>query len=84
MANSSKVLVDVEGGNNMMYIPLDKMVGGGSNVNSSVGMSSTDQSRFSSSAGLSSDTEVDELADRVLQRLREKSANTTAPRREGR
>jgi len=83
MANSSKVLIDVEGGNNMMYIPLDKMVGG-SSANSSVGMSSTDQSRFSSSPVLSSDTEVDELADRVLQRLREKSANTTAPRREGR
>jgi membrane protease subunit HflK len=25
-ANSSKVLVDVEGGNNMMYLPLDKIV----------------------------------------------------------
>jgi len=23
--NSSKVMVDVEGGNNMMYLPLDKM-----------------------------------------------------------
>jgi membrane protease subunit HflK len=27
MANSSKVMIDVEGGNNMMYLPLDKMVG---------------------------------------------------------
>ena len=27
MGNSSKVLVDVEGGNNMMYLPLDKLVG---------------------------------------------------------
>lgn len=27
MQNSSKVMVDVEGGNNMMYIPLDKIVG---------------------------------------------------------
>jgi membrane protease subunit HflK len=26
MANSSKVLVDVEGGNNMMFLPLDKLV----------------------------------------------------------
>ncbi len=86
MANTSKVLVDVEGGNNMMYIPLDKMVGGNAANNSSrgSGMSSTDQSRFSSSPSLSSDTEIDELADRVLQRLREKSANSTAPRREGR
>ncbi len=27
-ANSSKVIVDVEGGNNMLYLPLDRMVGG--------------------------------------------------------
>ncbi|TQV72633.1 FtsH protease activity modulator HflK [Exilibacterium tricleocarpae] len=26
MANSSKVMIDVEGGNNMLYIPLDKIV----------------------------------------------------------
>ena len=26
MSNVSKVLIDVEGGNNMMYLPLDKMV----------------------------------------------------------
>jgi membrane protease subunit HflK len=25
-ANTSKVMVDVEGGNNMMYLPLDKMM----------------------------------------------------------
>ncbi|MBV1919930.1 MAG: FtsH protease activity modulator HflK [Pseudomonadales bacterium] len=28
-ANTSKVVVDVEGGNNMMYLPLDKMMAGG-------------------------------------------------------
>lgn len=27
LGNSSKVLVDVEGGNNMMYLPLDKIIG---------------------------------------------------------
>jgi membrane protease subunit HflK len=26
--NSNKVMVDVEGGNNVMYLPLDKMTGG--------------------------------------------------------
>ena len=26
MGNVSKVLIDVEGGNNMMYLPLDKIV----------------------------------------------------------
>lgn len=28
MTNSSKIMVDVEGGNNMLYLPLDKIVGG--------------------------------------------------------
>lgn len=85
MANSSTVLVDVEGGNNMMYIPLDKMIGS-SGTNGLRGMSSTDQSRFSRpSSSVASDAEIDELADRVLQRLREKSANNnSAPYREGR
>ncbi len=32
MANSSKVLVDVEGGNNMMYLPLDKIAGGSTGI----------------------------------------------------
>ena len=27
MANSSKVLMDVEGGNNLMYLPIDKLIG---------------------------------------------------------
>jgi len=31
--NSSKVMVDVKGGNNMMYLPLDKIVQGGGVVN---------------------------------------------------
>jgi len=33
MSNSSKVMVDVEGGNNMMYLPLDKIVNQSSSVN---------------------------------------------------
>ncbi|VAX00992.1 HflK protein, partial [hydrothermal vent metagenome] len=30
MTNSSKVLVDVKGGGNLLYLPLDKMMSGGS------------------------------------------------------
>ena len=30
MANSSKIMMDVEGGNNMLYLPLDKLNAGGS------------------------------------------------------
>jgi len=29
LSSSSKVMVDVEGGNNLMYLPLDKLMGGG-------------------------------------------------------
>ena len=43
MANSSKVLVDVEGGNNMMYLPLDKIVN--QPAVQSGGMSSSDLDR---------------------------------------
>lgn len=34
--NSSKVLVDVEGGNNLLYLPLDKLMDRGSDVGSSM------------------------------------------------
>lgn len=39
MANSSKVMVDVEGGNNLLYLPLDKIAGQGGGVSSSVSSS---------------------------------------------
>ena len=36
LANSSKVMVDVDGGNNLMYLPLDKMMGGSGASSSSL------------------------------------------------
>ena len=36
MQNSSKVMVDVEGGNNMMYLPLDQLRQGGATGTDSV------------------------------------------------
>ena len=44
MSNTSKVVIDVEGGNNLMYLPLDKMMQGGAGIrnlleNSGVGES---------------------------------------------
>jgi len=35
LSNSSKVLMDAEGGNNLMYLPLDKLIEGGSGNNRS-------------------------------------------------
>lgn len=83
MANSSKVLVDVKGGNNMMYIPLDKIAGvSGAD---SVGRNTTAPRFNPSSANLTTDSEVDDLADRVLERLRQRQQESTTTRsREGR
>jgi membrane protease subunit HflK len=51
MMNTSKIIIDVEGGNNLMYLPLDKMMQGGAAVReifNSSGMSeSTSPSRSS-------------------------------------
>ena len=60
-AKSSKVLVDVEGGNNMMYLPLDKL------VSNTTGTSSRD---------VDSQT-VSDIADQVIEELRSRNARTT-------
>ena len=64
MSNSSKVLVDVEGGNNMLYLPLDKIVQPGAG-----------RSQSSSAA----DVDVNRIADEVIKKLRrENEANTSS------
>jgi membrane protease subunit HflK len=60
-ANSSKVLVDVEGGNNMMYLPLDKLM----------------SNRAASSTETLSDHSVSEVADQVIEELRLRNSRTT-------
>lgn len=61
MANSSKVLIDVEGGNNMMYLPLDKL---------------TEQTTNRSGKGVS-DSDVREISERVLEQLRREQSTRT-------
>jgi membrane protease subunit HflK len=61
MANSSKIMVDVEGGNNMMYLPLDKIVS---------------QSTVTRSAEEISPTVIREISNRVADQLRRESINT--------
>lgn len=72
-SNASKVLVDVEGGNNMMYLPLDKLV---QNLPSASG------------SGTLSNAEMSKLTDRVVTELRNRqpapSNVPTTIRREGR
>ena len=74
MENSSKVLVDVEGGNNMLYLPLDKIM---QQQASSPGRSgSSSQVRSLSSADINLITEA------VIDRIRNQSSNSQ--RRESR
>ena len=68
MAASSKILVDVEGGNNMMYVPLDKLVDNNS--------SGTDGSRRNFSQ-----REIQQLVEHIKgEVLSELPANTTSRR----
>lgn len=62
-ANSSKVLIDVEGGNNMMYLPLDKIV-------------SERSASPSSSRQSASTSEISDLADQVIEEIRSRNART--------
>ncbi len=70
MTNSSKVLMDVEGGNNMMYLPLDKIIGN-SGSNRSIGVDSS---------GRIDENSVQDVADEVMNRLRQRQ--TTIRREE--
>jgi len=67
--NSSKVLVDVEGGNNMMYLPLDKIIQGMPSSQSKDQMSSSDMST---------------IADQVINEIRSRQNSSNSVRREGR
>ena len=73
MENSSKVVVDVEGGNNMLYLPLDKIM---QQQATSSGSSSKNQVRSLTSADINLITEA------VIDRIRNQSSNNQ--RRESR
>lgn len=65
MSSVSKVLIDVEGGNNMMYLPLDKL---------------TSQTPTSVAAGNSQQSDmVSQVANEVIERLRREQARTRRP-----
>ena len=68
--NSSKVMVDVEGGNNMMYLPLDKLA-------------EQSQSKTVRSSGMDSNT-IREITNQVTEQLRRDAAASGSSRRGGR
>lgn len=61
MATSSKVMVDVKGGNNMLYLPLDKMVG--------------QQAQKQAANDPLTATEISSIADQVIEKLRSQTAS---------
>ncbi len=63
MENTSKVVVDVEGGNNLLYLPLDKIVAESSRAQPRSGTDSVD---------------IRELAERVYEQLRRDTAGRTS------
>lgn len=69
MSNSSKVMVDLEGGNNMMYLPLDKLM-----ENRSSGMGGMSGSSLTDSA-------VSEIADEVIKKLRREQSTVRSSSR---
>jgi membrane protease subunit HflK len=63
MSNTSKVMIDVEGGNNLLYLPLDKIMEEGSRAPQRVTPDTVD---------------IRDLADRVVEQIRrENAANRT-------
>lgn len=66
MSNSSKVLVDIEGGNNMMYVPLDKI------IESRPASSGSTSSRAPLSASA-----VNDIADEVIKKLRREQSSSS-------
>ena len=67
MTNSSKVLVDIEGGNNMLYLPLDKIIQQGSSA--------------PNRPATSNEQMIDRIANDVIQRLQQNSERVQQERR---
>ncbi|MFQ3230769.1 FtsH protease activity modulator HflK [Reinekea sp.] len=65
-ANSSKVLMDVEGGNNMMYLPLDQLLKG---QTAAAANSLTSGGSSTSSVSNMSQTDVSDLTDQILREI---------------
>ncbi len=70
LENTSKVMVDVDGGNNMLYLPLDKMLQSSSASNSL--------------GGALSSRDIDNITKRVIENINVRSQQSSSQRRESR
>ncbi|GIS32514.1 MAG: protease modulator HflK [Gammaproteobacteria bacterium] len=65
MAKSTKVMIDVEGGNNILYLPLDK-----------IAQQSSDQSlRLNTLPRTSGNSNISEITDKVIEEIRRRNRN---------
>ena len=64
MSNSTKVMVDVEGGNNILYLPLDKIA---RQSEEAVSVQPSSPGRDNSG------TSIRELTDRVIEEIRKRN-----------
>lgn len=69
-ANSSKIVIDVEGGNNMMYLPLDKLIEEGNKS----------ASRRQVGGATTNNVDIDAIADRILDRINSRQRNNSNAR----
>jgi membrane protease subunit HflK len=65
MSNTTKVMIDVEGGNNLLYLPLDKIM---------------DESARSAPRVASEGVDIRELTDRVVEQIRRENAASRSTR----
>ncbi len=68
MSSTSKILVDTKGGNNMMYLPLDRLVGRS-------GSSDRDSSLPGAHANLT-ESDIRSLTERVIQEIQDRQGNS--------
>lgn len=68
MSNVSKILVDTEGGNNMMYLPLDRLIGRS-------GGAVRDESMQSQNPSLT-ESDIRSLTERVIQEMQDRQGNS--------
>jgi membrane protease subunit HflK len=70
LESTSKIMVDVEGGNNMLYLPLDKMV--------------QQSSVVGPRGGSLSSRDIDSITQKVIENINIRSQQSSSPRRESR
>jgi membrane protease subunit HflK len=65
MSNSTKVMIDVKDGNNIMYLPLDQIAA------ASIGRNNS-EAQANDVSGIASGTAIQDLTDQVIEEIRKR------------